>query len=78
MKYWTDEATGANMCKPDWVDEYLFNIWAIGLDYDGYHSVEDLKRLIDELIDMANKARECLWTNQLFGIHGSPNDKIDA
>lgn len=75
MRRWTDEETGAKMCEPDCTDEWLFNIWAIGVDYDGCHKAEDLKKLIDELIDMANKARECLWTNKLFGVHGSPADK---
>ena len=72
MRYWTDEETGAKMCEPDCVDEWLWFIWAIGVDYDGCHNVEDLKKLVDELVDMANKARECLWTNKLFGVHGSP------
>ena len=75
MRYWTDEETGTKMCEPDCVDEWLWDIWAIGVDYDGCHNVEDLKKLIDELVDMANKARECLWTNKLFGIHGSPADE---
>jgi hypothetical protein len=75
MRYWTDEETGTKMCGPDCVDEWLFDIWAIGVDYDGCHNVEDLKKLVDELVDMANKARECLWTNKLFGVHGSPVDE---
>ena len=62
------------MCEPNCVDEWLFDIWAIGVDYDGCHTVEELKRLIDELVDMSNKARDCLWNNKLFGIHGSTND----
>lgn len=74
MKRWYDEEHDINMCEPDCVDEWLFFIWAIGCDYDGCHNVEDLKKLVDELVDMANKARECLWTNKLFGIHGSPTD----
>lgn len=75
MRYWKDEETGTNMCEPDCVDEWLWHIWAIGVDYDGCHNVADLKSLVDELVDMANKARECLWTNQLFGVFGSPDDK---
>ena len=75
MREWTDEKTGITMCEPDCVDEWLANIWAIGVDYDGYSSEENLKKLIDELVDMAKKARECLWDNKLFGIHGSPDDK---
>ena len=28
--------------------------------------------LINYLVEMSQKARECLWDNKLFGIHGSP------
>lgn len=72
MKTWIDEKSGCKMCDPDCVDEWLFDIWAIGCDYDGYHTAEDLKDLIDELVAMANKARDCLWDGKLFGIHGQP------
>lgn len=79
MKYWYDKETGMKMCEPDCVDEWLFDIWAIGCDYDGCNTVDELKELIDELVDMTQKARECLWHNQLFGEHGSPkNDELYA
>ena len=74
MKFWVDPETGTKMCKADCVDEWLFDIWAIGCDYDGCHSVEELKGLVDELVDMANKARECLWSGELFGVYGNPDD----
>lgn len=74
MRTWVDEKSGARMGEPDCVDEWLFNIWALGCDYDGWHSAEDLKQLIDELVAMSQKARECLWQNQLFGCHGAPPD----
>lgn len=74
MRFWIDEETGMKLCEPDCVDEWLFDIWAIGYDYDGCYTAEELKKLIDELVDMANKARECLWENKLFGIHGFPTD----
>lgn len=74
MRFWYDEKTGQKMCDPDCVDEWLFDIWAIGYDYDGCHSAEDLKKLIDELVEMSQKARECLWENKLFGAYGSPDD----
>ena len=32
----------------------LFDIWAIGCDYDGCRSVEDLKNLVAELIEISN------------------------
>ena len=75
MKIWTDEKTGITMCEPDCVDEWLSMIWAIGVDYDGYNKAENLKKLIDELVDMAKKARECLWENKLFGDYGSPKNE---
>ena len=75
MRSWTDEESGINMYEPDCVDEWLWHIWAIGFDYDGYHKAEDLKELIDELIDMSKRARECLWDGKLFGEFGSQDDE---
>lgn len=72
MKYWIDKQTNCKMCSPDCVDEWLFDIWAIGCDYDGCRSVEDLKNLVAELVEIANQARDCLWDGKLFGIHGKP------
>lgn len=63
------------MCEPDCVDEWLFDIWAIGYDYDGCHSADDLKKVIDNLVEMANNARDCLWDGKLFGVHGGPVKK---
>lgn len=74
MKKWTDE-NEINWSKSDCVDEILFDIWAIGVDYDGYESPEGLKSLIDELVEMAVEARELLWAGKLFGVHGSPSDE---
>lgn len=78
MKYWVDEETGINFYEPDCADEWLDLISAVGFDYDGYNTVENLKGLVDELIEMAHNARKCLWENKLLGEHGSPDDKIDA
>ena len=75
MKFWTDEETGHKRCENDCVDEWLFDIWAIGCDYDGCGTVEGFKNLVDELVEMSKKARECLWKNQLFGVYGSPEDR---
>ncbi len=72
MRQWIDEKTGLKMYEPDCVDEWLFNIWAVGVDYDGCRSAEDLKKLVDELVAMSQMARECLWKNKLFGEHGKP------
>lgn len=78
MRYWYDEEHDMKMCEPDCVDEWLFDIWAIGCDYDGCYSAEELKQLIDELVGMSGKARDCLWDGQLFGIHGMPKPKTNA
>ena len=75
MRYWYDEERDMKMCEADCVDEWLWDIWAIGCDYDGCNTVEELKKLVDELVDMSQKARECLWNNQLFGNFGSPDDE---
>lgn len=64
MKFF--EINGMPMCEPNCADEWLHDIWAIGVDYDGENSIEGLKRLVDELVEMSKKARECLWDNQLF------------
>ena len=60
MRIWIDEQTGYKMCEPNCADEWLFDIWAIGCDYDGENTVEGLKSLIDNLVEMSQKARECL------------------
>lgn len=66
MKYWIDEKSGCKMYEPNCVDEWLFHIWAIGCDYDGYNDVKNLKELIDELVEMSQKARDCLHDGKLF------------
>lgn len=66
MKYWKDERTDCCMCEPNCADEWLESIWQVGCDYDGCHSAEDLKSLIDELIEMSQKARDCLNNGILF------------
>lgn len=74
MKFWYDAENDVKVGEPDCVDEWLFDIWAIGFDYDGCTTTDELKKLIDELVEMSKKARECLWGGQLFGIHGSPEN----
>ena len=66
MKYWIDEQTGCKMCEPNCVDEWLQFIWEIGCDYDGYNDANNLKQLIDELVDASIQARECLHKGELF------------
>jgi hypothetical protein len=66
MKYWIDEQTGCKMCEPNCVDEWLQFIWDIGCDYDGYSDANNLKQLIDELVNASIQARECLHKGELF------------
>lgn len=66
MKYWYDKEFKGVVCEPNCADEWLWHIWAVGLDYDGCNTVKSLQELVDELIDMAQKARECLHDGKLF------------
>ena len=74
MRYWVDQATGMKLCEPDCADEWLFQIWATGCDYDGCATVEELKQLIDELVAMSQKARSCLHEGKIFSADG--NDDV--
>lgn len=56
------------MYQPNSVEEYLDLIIAIGIDYDGYNQVENLKELIDELVDMVKKARQCLYEKKFYEV----------
>lgn len=66
MKYWYDKEFKGIVCEPNCVDEWLEMIWQVGVDYDGCNSVESLKGLVDELIEMSQKARYCLEDDKLF------------
>lgn len=66
MRFWIDEETDCKMCEPDCADEWMRMIWEIGCDYDGYETPEGLKRLIDEMVEISFKARDCLREGKLF------------
>jgi hypothetical protein len=66
MRYWYDKEFECIVCEPNCVDEWLELIWQVGVDYDGCNSVESLKELIDEFIEMSQKARYCLEDGRLF------------
>ena len=66
MKYWYDKEFKGVVCEPNCADEWLWYLWAIGLDYDGCNSVESLKELVDELVEIALKARDCLHDGKIF------------
>ena len=66
MRHWIDNETGRRMCEPDCTYEWLFYIWAIGCDYDGCQTVDEFKKLVDELVDYSQKAQECLRNGKNF------------
>lgn len=40
-------------------DNWCYMIWAVGFDYDGYNDAKNLKKIIDELVEYANRAMNC-------------------
>ena len=48
----------------DKIDYYLDLIYAIGFDYNGFEKPESLKKLIDELVEYANRARRILHNQE--------------
>ena len=66
MKHWYDKEFKGLICEPDCTEEWLELMWAIGVDYDGCHTAESLKGLIDELMEMTQKAKECLYDGKVF------------
>ena len=41
-------------------------IWAVGVDFDGCSTIQRLRELMDELIEMSQKARKCLQNGRIF------------
>ena len=78
MKFWYDKEFKGVVCEPNCADEWLWHLWAIGCDYDGCHSAEDLKELIDELVNMAQKARQCLYDGKIFEDEEESADSLMA
>ena len=66
MKFWYDKEFKGVVCEPDSADEWLELLYDIGLGYDGCGTVESLKALVDELMEMSTKARKCLHDGKLF------------
>lgn len=66
MRFWIDKSSGCKMCEPDCADEWLHMIWAVGVDYDGCSTIQELQELIDELVKMSQKARVCLRESKIF------------
>lgn len=66
MKSYEDN-NGIKRCEPNSVDEWLYNIWALGFDYDGMDtSVDAMRELVDELVECATEARRLLYDGKLF------------
>ena len=66
MKSWYDKEFKGILCEPNCADEWLELLWDIGVGYDGCNTVESLKGLVDELLEMSTKARECLYDGKIF------------
>lgn len=66
MKYIYDKQFKGIVCSPDSADEWMELIRDIGFDYDGCYTVESLKGLVDELVEMSVKARECLRDGKIL------------
>ena len=77
MITWTDE-NNIKWCDANCVDEFLHLIWAIGVDYDGNKgNLEGMEQLVDELIEMAQKARECLYDGKLWSKNSMAGKRPD-
>lgn len=77
MKPEYDKETGITWAKPDCVDDCLHMIWGIGYDYDGYNRAEDLKDIIDELVDLAKQARVFLRDGKFFS-DNTPSEEYNS
>lgn len=57
-------------------DKYCQTIHDIGFDYDGYNDVENLKKIIDELVSYSVKAIKCddRWVAYSGGNNESPRE----
>lgn len=66
MTHIWDERFKGIMAYPDCADEYLELICEIAIDYDGYSTAKNLKSLIDEMAEYAQKARKCLREHKIF------------
>lgn len=65
MRFWKEN--GFHFCEPDCADEWLQLIEQVAFDYDGCKTAESLKSLVDEIVEMAQKARVCLRENKVMG-----------
>lgn len=66
MKHWYDKEFKCIVCEPNCAEEWLGLICEVAMGYDGCTTVESLEGLVDELVDMAKKAYNCLYDNKIF------------
>ena len=66
MKYWYDKEFKGVICEPNSADEWMELIQDIAWHYDGCDTVESLKELIDEMVEMTAYARACLEEGKIF------------
>ncbi len=64
MKYW--KQNGFTVSEPNCADEWMELIWQVGVDYDGYNTTDGLRSLVDELVAMSQKARDCLREGKIY------------
>lgn len=57
---------GIRIYEPDCADEWLELISDIAIDYDGCTTINGMKSLIDEIVEMVTNARKCLRTGKIF------------
>ena len=66
MKYWYDKEFKGIVCEPNCAEEWLGLICEVAMGYDGCNTVDSLKGLVDELVDMSKKAYYCLYDGKIF------------
>ena len=57
MRYWYDKEFKGVICEPNSAEEWMELIQDIGWHYDGCNTVESLKGLIDEMVEMASEGQ---------------------
>lgn len=65
MKYWFNSEFGGVVCDANNAEECFDMIIDIGFDYDGYSRAEDLKKLIDELVEYAKRGNQFICQGQI-------------
>lgn len=57
-------------------DRWCQLIWDIGCDYDGYNDADNLKKIIDELVNYSNKAISCDDTTVVYSSGDGKKENI--